>query len=516
MADKIFLCVSAAQATAGHWRSGKLAAVRVFANNQSGWADFAELLRQNTGIPVYLLVDTVEEDYRFENLPHSFGSDRREMIARKLRQLYRNNPYSRAWLQGRETDKRRDDRFLFAALTNSELIAGWTQAIEVQQAPLAGVYLLPMATRTLLKRFGLDSIPNLLLITQNSAGLRQSFFRGQKLRISRLTPIEQIEDEIHTAEYAEEIGNTRLYLAAVKVMPLDDPLSIVILDQDGSLMGLSQELVGQQSNILCQYFSRSEIIARLGLAPELLQISPDALYLHMLGEHQPHINLAPLEKTRAFWRYQARQGVFAIAAVAALVAVLWCGTNLFRQYEYREEMVETAQQTAQQQILYMEVTKQYPVAPTPAENLRSAVEIAQKIRQSVHSPELMYTVISRALDASPNVVLKSINWKYDKEGIDADTGTQRPALITGSGPKWEAGVIEAEIRPFNGDYRTAVASINSFVEKLRRDPTVAEATITQLPLNINPGTSLSGNTTDSREQTSSAPFKAALSLRPAP
>ncbi len=512
MADKLLLCASATLATAGRWHRGKLVAVQVFTNDESGWSGFSGFLQGSPGILVHIMVDVVEEDYRFENLPHSMGRDRRELVSRKLRQLYRNNPYCRAWLKGRDTEKRRDDRYLFAALTNPDLIAGWLNIIEAQQAPLAGVYLLPMASHNLLKKFGLDKTSSLLLVTQNSAGLRQTFFHDQKLRFSRLTQLENIHDESRITEYAEEIGNTRLYLAAVKVMTLEEPLLVVILDQSETLVGLSRELVKQQSNILCQHFSREDIVAKLGLAPELLQASPDVVYLHLLGEEQPQINLAPPEKTHLFWLYQVRRNIYAASAAVALLAALWCGSNLYQQYDYKAQTIVTAQQTEQQQALYLEVTKQFPAVPTSAENLRSAVEIAEKIRQQGRTPELMLIVISRALDASPNIILKSVSWKYGKEGREAEAARQPQ----GASANRQTGVIEAEFRPFKGDYRAAMSSINSFADKLRQDKYVAAVNVIQLPLNINPGTSLSGNTADSREQSSTAPFKVALSLRQEP
>lgn len=512
MADKLLLCVCATSATAGRWHGGKLVAVQVFSNDESGWSGFSGFLQGSPGIPVHIMVDVVEEDYRFENLPHSMGRDRKEMVSRKLRQLYRNNPYCRAWLQGRETDKRRDDRYLFAAFTNPDLIAGWLNVIEAQQAPLAGVYLLPMASHNLLKKFGLGNTGSLLLVTQNSAGLRQTFFRDQRLRISRLSQLENIHDESRIAEYAEEIGNTQLYLAAVKVMPLEEPLLVVILDQSETLAGLSRQLVKQQSNILCQHFGRSEIVTKLGLAPELLQVSPDVVYMHMLGEQQPN-NIAPAEKTHLFWLYQARRNIYTASAGAALLAVLWCVNNLYQQYDFKTQASETVQQTEWQQAQYLEVTKKFPAAPTSAENLRNAVEIAEKIRQGERTPELMLSIISRALDASPNVMLKSVSWKYGKEGTEAELARQP---LHGVGVNRQTGLIEAEIRPFKGDYRAAMTSINNFAEKLGQEKYVASVNVIQLPLNISPGTSLSGNTADSREQSSSAPFKVALSLRQEP
>ncbi|MFI4922888.1 MAG: hypothetical protein ACHP6J_04165, partial [Burkholderiales bacterium] len=211
--------------------------------------------------------------------------------------------------------------------------------------------------------------------------------------------------------------------------------------------------------------------------------------------------------------YQARRNIYAACAVAALLAVLWCGNNLYQQYDFNAQASETAQQTEWQQAQYLEVTKKFPAAPTSAENLRNAVEIAEKIRQGERTPELMLSIISRALDASPNVMLKSVSWKYGKEVREAELARQP---MQGASANRQTGLIEAEIRPFKGDYRAAMTSINNFAEKLGQDKQVASVNVIQLPLNINPGTSLSGNTADSREQSSSAPFKVALSLRQEP
>ena len=72
------------------------------------------------------MADTVDEDYRFETLPHAFGSDRREMVERKLKQLYRSTP-STAPAPGARGRQARDDRYLFAALTNPESFTPWLQ-----------------------------------------------------------------------------------------------------------------------------------------------------------------------------------------------------------------------------------------------------------------------------------------------------------------------------------------------------------------------------------------------------
>ena len=86
MADKLLISVSTTQVSAARWRGGRLGICTIFENSDAGLAVFRDYLDQGPHLPVEIMVDAVEEDYRFESLPHSFGSDRTEMIARKMKQ----------------------------------------------------------------------------------------------------------------------------------------------------------------------------------------------------------------------------------------------------------------------------------------------------------------------------------------------------------------------------------------------------------------------------------------------
>ncbi|NBR29168.1 MAG: hypothetical protein EBT83_12270, partial [Betaproteobacteria bacterium] len=181
MADSLLICISAAQVSAAHWSGSRFAACTVFENDDSGIVAFKEYLQRSKRIPVKIIVDAVEEDYRFESLPHSFGSDRTEMLNRKLKQHYRNTPYYSARSQGRDAGKRRDDRYLFCALTNPELINNWLKAVQEREMPVVGIYLLPTVSAGLLDKLSLKQ-PNLLLVSLHKAGMRLTYFRDQKLR----------------------------------------------------------------------------------------------------------------------------------------------------------------------------------------------------------------------------------------------------------------------------------------------------------------------------------------------
>ena len=78
MSSKLLLCISNDQATVAVWRGHRLVSCAQFENNEAGWMTFANFLRGAHGLPVQIIVDTVEEDFRFETLPHIRGRDRVE------------------------------------------------------------------------------------------------------------------------------------------------------------------------------------------------------------------------------------------------------------------------------------------------------------------------------------------------------------------------------------------------------------------------------------------------------
>src|SRR5688572_33355726 len=140
MAEKLLVGIAGHGATVARWR-GRLTDCETFAADAAGHAAFKEYLASVPDVPAHIMVDAVEEDYRFETLPHAYGSDRAQMAARKLRQHYRNTPYMTAWRIGRDSGKRRDDRYLFSALTNPDLVTDWLEAIVTRGLPVSGVYL---------------------------------------------------------------------------------------------------------------------------------------------------------------------------------------------------------------------------------------------------------------------------------------------------------------------------------------------------------------------------------------
>ncbi|MBI1395644.1 MAG: hypothetical protein GC151_06655 [Betaproteobacteria bacterium] len=509
--SRLLVCVSSAGVSAALWR-GRITNYWEYAADQDGEEDFAEMLAAIGTAPVYLIVDSVEEDYRFETLPHALGADRRAMVARKLRQLYRSTPFMAARLLGREAGNRRDDRYLFTALTDVEIIEPWIAAVESRGLPIAGVFAVPTVTPAVLKPLRLRA-GKLLAVSKHSAGLRQTFLENGHFRFSRLTPFRGVHTEAHDSTFASEIANTRLYLNALQATSTDEIVDVVLLDHDDSLEGLYRAVLANPEGIRVRRIARDDIVDQLKLAPELLA-SKDALHLHLLSRFIPVENLAPASLRQRFRIHQASRVVYVAAAAAALVAGAWLLLDMHRSASIEREASEAALETSRYQTMYAELTREFPASPVSATVLKQTVDAFDRLRETARTPETLFRDVSQALASQPALRLNGIEWRFARftDIGNAFNGTGGQFVPRGT-PRRQAGRILGEVHPFSGDYRQAIGTIREFADELRRVPGVTETRIVKLPLDDSSKQSLSGTTSTQTRAAVGAQFEIIVGFR---
>jgi len=520
LGERLLLCVGAAQATLGRWRGNRLLDCEVFTSDDDGLRRFASAISAQRRLPIQALVDAVEEDYRTELLPHAGGRERNAMVQRRLRQLYRTSPYHAAVLQGREGDQRRDDRYLFAALTNAELFLPWAEVIDETKVAFAGLYLLPLVMPSLAERLGVDRAPT-LVITATASGLRQTFIEDGQLRVSRLTPLVRSRgadapDRNDIAVLVEEVGNTRLYLEALKLRGRDDPLSVTLVDADDSLARAVAALERQGNNIHCERINAATLAQKLPLTVQMLADTPDALALTLLGLRSPTVNLAPAAAMRRFQVLSTQRSMYAAAGTIGVVGIAFALANVWQHSQLTAQADAHRLEAVRWQERYVAVTRQFPAAPAPLETLQRTVDAARTIARYTRTPERAFAVVSAALDPQPEIGLRRLSWRHGdplSEGDAQRTGAPRPAAVSALRGRVESIAIDAEINGFSGDLRAAIASIEGLARRLRDDPRVESVVIARLPLNLNPGSSLSGNTQERTEQGGGSTFRLVVQLR---
>lgn len=509
MLSKIVLCVSAKQVTAGIWRLGNFVSCTQYENNEAGLAKFKLFISSRRSSPIHLIVDAVEEDYRIDTMPHTSGSARNEMLQRKLVQTYRNAPYRTGFFIGREKEKRRDDRFLMMALTNADILTPWISIIEELEAPVAGAYMMPMVTQLLVKTLKLKE-PHLLLMTHQSSGLRQTYIADQTSRLSRLNPATGIQNEQLHQLYLSETEKTRLYLVSLRMITRETPLHLVYPVTHDLQFDLPEEFQEQQG-ISAETIPLQVLAKKLGLKAELLSRHPDLLHMHVLARSRVSTNLLQEPQIKQYRLLQAKLGLNATSAAIVGFGTLLTFSILYNTFDIKRQTENAIEQAKIQGKLYQEVSMNFPKTPVPGNDLKTAVELAEKFDQIRSTPGRLMQVVSLELEKQPELMLNRIRWKYTEDSKVSDDlpGGRRTSAepnqfepvppIPPSG-LYEIGFVDGEIRNFSGDYRSALESVSTFASNLKQNPNVAQVKVTLQPVNTSSQISLQGSTLDQQSQ----------------
>ena len=528
--DKLVLCATAQSLLAGLWHAGSLQGSQVFANDVAGHEAFSAFLQQYPATSVYLMVDAVEEDYRLESVPHTTGAAKRELTLRKLNQFYRGLEYRTAHFINRDKEKRKDDKFLFVALNNADFLQAWVKAIREANAELVGVYLLPMLSQVLVRQLKLMA-PHILLCEKLSSGLRQTYLHNGRLRMSRLVPNVPAAANQLGYFYLVETEKTRLYLISQRFISRDTPLNLVLASVDGGTQQISQG-ISQEQGIECTDVSLGQFAKTLGLSASLVQKMPELLHMQLLANGHEVDNLAPETLTKQHQFSKLKQNLKIATLAFGVIGLMAVGWVLKQALDYKTDFNQAIQDTTIQQHQYDEVAKNFPVTTISAADLKVAVDLDKTIAAYPKSPRRVMLVVSNAMEQSPEIQLDRLRWvltsdinvKDDDKLIPFPANNSsnnapaivNPQLVIDPTKLSELGFVTAEISGFTGDYRSALASVNKFVSKLKADSRVAVVEVMQQPVNVSSYVDLQGSTTDElATQTQPALFKLKLILTPA-
>jgi uncharacterized membrane protein len=522
---KIILCVTNSSLTAGFWHGTKLQTYAVFSNTSQDHTRFSEYLAQYTDINIYLIADAVEEDYRLESLPHTTGGARREILERKLNQFNRSNLYRAAHFINRANDKRKDDNFLFVALSNADFLQGWMDVIQASHAPLVGVYLLPMISQVVVRQMELMA-PHILLCERLSSGLRQTYLHNGRLRMSRLVPMKDVKANQLAYFYLVEIDKTRMYLMSQRLIAGETPLQMVLPAVDGTHDEIAKS-ISQDQGLECKAVNILAYAKNVNISADLVQAHPELLHMQLLANGHVPDNLAPVTLSKIHGLNNVRRKInIATASIATLGVILatyfgWQGA------QQKDQLQSIAAQTQQQQQQYEQVAKNFPIAPIASTELKIAADLAQTIKNNNQTPRQLMQVLSSAFENSPEISLNRLRWVQtsdrefkDEEGAAAGQAQAQLAQpIANSDPSKliQIGFVNAEIQGFTGDYRKALSSVNQFVSRLRENVLVEQVVVLQEPVNVSSLANLQGSTTDENATNERPPaiFKIKIILKPA-
>ena len=507
-----------------HWEGGELLEPLWFGADEDGLTEFSLYLDHAPRDPVYLLVDVVEEEFREEPIPHVMGGDRRALIRTRLNRLFRDPTYSYAQVQGREPEGRRDDRVLFTALIRPDLLSPWVGQIAKHKVPLAGIYSLPIASEALIRRLPVDSDHALLVTLQSSGGLRQTFFRDKRVKLSRLAIMPPGGTPGHASYVLGEIEKIRRYLNSLRQLPHDSPLDVYLVGSRNLLADITRQ--SPDSLTTRHHLLELEEVARMvGIKGEYGSAYSDRIFAHLLAKKRPPNQYAPAQQTRHFTMHRARIGLIAASVVLFVASLFISGTKLVEGVVAAREGVSARQQITFYEERYRIARERMPKTPAEPEDIKAAVNMADTLREFRTTPLSMMVTLSQGLADFPLLKLDNIRWLASTDR-DAQvvakgraTGVPRSSTRTTASqdsetPRlYQLARISGRVDPFSGNYREALDLVSEFAETLRRLPDVENVLVLDLPLDIGSEEAISGST---RRRADTAPFKLRIVIKDKP
>jgi hypothetical protein len=479
------------QLSAYLWHGAVLTHSASFDTDDAGRALFGQYIAQVPAMPAYLLVDVIEEDFKRETVPHVSGRARAALIARKLSQMYRDTPFRHAILQGREKQGRRDDRYLFNALTKPDLPKSWLAVMHMHAVPLVGIYSLAVFSQRLFDRLAPDAGP-VLLVSHQSSGLRQSFYQEGALCCSRLTPLFDHAPERLSEAFRIETNKTRLFMGNIRLLARGARVKVVVLASADTLAALAPDLA-DTAEVHYQTLELAKSVGMLRIGQFDAAGVADTMFLALLASSgQP--SHFPLREQRYYYQLlRARIGLYAVSGMLALAALAWTAFDTLAVLRLQREAEALDRQAVATEARYRAVIHGMPATAVAAHNMRLVVDLETMIEQNVPLPIGQMTALSNALEPLPAISIVKLHWQaHDAASMQTavDPAAPAPAPVAGDfppppgllgipGKTAQTMLIEGKITPFDGDYRRAMDNVAALAARLNRNAVVRAEVLVQ-------------------------------------
>jgi hypothetical protein len=493
---------------------GRILARREFAASGAGAAEFERYVAGMADVLTYLFTDLAEEDFRLDTIPHVGARDRDAILGRKLAQIFRSTPYRYAATQGREPEGRRDDRVLYTAITNAEVLRPWIEVIERHRIPLAGIYSAAIFSGALLEELDLV-FPHALLVTFTPGNsMRQTYVRNGEIKFSRVTPVDLEEGQTLGAMVAEETTRTWQYLDSLRNFSQDDRLEVCIVVHAAD-RGAIEPALRDFAQIQYRLLDIEQVATKLGLKSPPLDSTADEVFVHLFLIRRTQNHYAPpdLRRHATLLRTRGLLGRVAFGVLAAGIA--WGGWNLSRVFETTEADEKVAQQLHTINREYEQIAKALPSYGVGGSTMRDVVTFYNASIRSFPTLPQFLAPVSHVLEGHPEVRINQLAWQAtdelrtiprmsympprnappvraiarSPEEARAAAGSDEGANPPFAGGRYEVALLEGNVRVRANDFRGAVEE----VERLATDIGKLDgfrADVVESPLDVSPSLAL--------------------------
>lgn len=492
MPQRRLFFLDANRLAAYRWQSGRLLPEAEFYADSAGIAVFASYLKKHTGSNYTILADVPEEGFQVEDVPHVSGRDRAALLKRRLAQYFYGTPYTLTMSLGREKSGRRDEKILFAALTQPRHFKPWIDIMSDAGAQLTGIYSAALVLTSLVSRQHNTQGP-LLVLSITRSGVRQTFFQNGKLHFSRLSTLVTGNIEEVAVACALEARKTHQYLVGQRFVKRGTPLPVKVLTHPAQTNAIrahcepTSELRFEFLDLLLEAKH-----AHLKTPPADSRCEP--LLLHELVRRTPAHQFAPPQERRFYRLWQWRAGLVAAAIVIFVGSLLYAGKQYMDAKSLNADSNAMLQEAQRDQQKYQAALDSLPKVPLSNDDLRALVNRFADVEKRSPSLESLLVPLSRALDATPGINIDHIDWRTQARAGEADSAANGKKLAVNlPGDYFTIADVDAQLPiAIANDHRAMLQLVNQLLAELAKDPSL-RVQVTQMPFDVESGKTIKGS-----------------------
>lgn len=489
MSAKLVLYFTATGHTLYRHARGALELEATFGADPQGLQAFRASLQGRKGALVYVVADLAGEDFHEEQIPYLRGNDRQSVVQRRIAQRYRDTRLAAALTLGFTTGERRTERLLLASFTNTEQFTAWIEALVDSGARLSGVYSVPLLAPALAARLGARGGRS-LIVTANSAGLRQCFVEDGRLRFARLERISEVEPEALAAFVRAETLRLIQYLSTLRTVSRDGPPIQVLVIVAATQRAALEQILVSDARLTFQTIVAEDAARKVGVKDPAAGLSGEKLFLHLAVTHPPKEQFARVEDRRSFILWRLQRAVLAAGITGFLVCAVYAAVQAIDLLNLKEQASVQRRESADATGQYQRITASFPVTQTTTDNLKATVVEFTRIATQSASPEPALIYLSQVVEKYPQMDIDSIAWRVSKPG--AETAATKSGAAAGAEILQILEVSGRVNSIRRSDYRAITGQVQSFAEALRTDP-AWRILRTQLPFDVTSAGTLSGD-----------------------
>lgn len=483
MFEKRLLYLTDTHLNAYHAHNGDLELEAVFEMDKEGRIEFSAYLKRHDRSLFYLLTDILKEEFHQENIPPVFVWDRQALLSRKRSQLFRDTSLSLSLSLGRESEGRKDEKILFAALTDKEKFQPWLQVLIETNIQLVGIYSAALLAPLLLKKIG-EKHDRCLLITLHQTGVRQSYLENGRIRFSRLIATHD-EDPIKIAQLcANEASKIQQYLDSLRLLPRDQALQTQIIAPSSQRTSFISHCI-DNDKLHFKIIDQNTVGERIGLQTAPKGTQGEALFLFLLSKAQPREQFAQAMHRQMYQVGQMRVALLATSSAILVGCLLFSLWRTVEVYNLKNATALAQQHTHHDAQRYIQMTRTFPSLPTSIDIFKATVTHYNEIAQRSINPLPLFVAVSKSLNALPQLNLEQIEWKLsDTSDNTQATGIPRTHSLRDNAVLYQVITLTGEVtKTQNNDPRFTLTTVNQFIESLTRN-TGGQVTALKMPFDI--------------------------------